>query len=115
VGAGFEQLEAYRRSVILAEEVRASVEGWPALDLWTVGMQLVRAADSVGANIAEAYGRRTDADGRRLLFVARGSICELEHWLTRAKARGLPCPQDATSRASEVGRMLNGLARSWRP
>jgi len=58
--------------------------------MWTVGIQLVRAADSIGANIAEAYGRRT-----------------------RAHARGLPCAAEAKSRAGEVGRLINGLARSW--
>jgi four helix bundle protein len=115
VGGGFEELVAYRRSATLADELRAVVGQWPSLDLWTVGIQLVRAADSVGANIAEAYGRRTDADRTRLLFIARGSTCELEHWLMRAEARGLPCPSAATERAREVGRMLNGLASSWRP
>jgi four helix bundle protein len=112
---GFEDLLAYRKAAALADEVRSGVAGWPSFDLWTVGVQLVRAADSVGANIAEAYGRRTDADRRRFLFIARGSTCELEHWLLRASARGLPCPKNAMARARENGRLLNGLAKSWSP
>jgi four helix bundle protein len=112
---GFEDLLAYRRSAALADELRAAAAAWPSLDLWTVGVQLVRAADSVGANIAEAYGRRTDADRRRFLFIARGSTCELEHWLMRASARALPCPSNAMAQARENGRLLNGLAKSWSP
>jgi four helix bundle protein len=112
---GFEGLDAYRRAVALADEIRRCVEGWESFDLWTVGVQLVRAADSVGANIAEAYGRWNYPDRRRVLFIARGSACELEHWLMRANARNLACPRNALSRARENGRLLNGLAKSWSP
>ena len=111
---GFEELSAYRHAVSLADELRLGAASWSNFDLWSVGIQLVRAADSVGANIAEAYGRRTDADRLRLLFIARGSLCEVEHWLMRAEARGLSLVPEAAERASEVGRMLNGLAKSWR-
>jgi four helix bundle protein len=112
---GFEGLDAYRRAVALADEIRRRVESWESFDLWTVGVQLVRAADSVGANIAEAYGRWNYPDRRRVLFIARGSACELEHWLMRADARHLGCPRNALSRARENGRLLNGLAKSWSP
>jgi four helix bundle protein len=112
---GFEELLAYRHAAAFADDVRAAVATWASFDLWNVGVQLVRAADSVGANIAEAYGRRTDADRRRFLFIARGSTCELEHWLLRAEARHLACPANAMARARQNGRLLNGLAKSWSP
>lgn len=76
---------------------------------------MVRAADSVGANISEAYGRWSYADRARMVFIARGSACELEHWLARAEQRGLLTPNGSREEASEVGRMLNGLAARWRP
>jgi four helix bundle protein len=111
---GFRDLAAYRKSVELADEIACSVERWPSFSLWTVGVQLVRAADSVGANLAEAYGRWGEAERRRVHFVARGSLCELEHWLLRAAERQLPSPPSAIDRAHEIGRMLNRLARSWK-
>jgi four helix bundle protein len=73
---------------------------------------MVRAADSVGANIAEAAGRRTDPEKRRFLIVARGSVLELQHWLDRATARGLTLPPNAGRAANELGRMLNGLVKA---
>jgi four helix bundle protein len=73
---------------------------------------MVRAADSVGANIARAGGRRTDAEKRRFLIVARGSVLELQHWLDRARARRLTLPPDAGGDAAELGRMLNGLGKA---
>jgi four helix bundle protein len=52
-------------------------------------MQLVRAADSIGANIAEGTGRKTYQDNRRFVFIARGSVNETKHWLRRAFRREL--------------------------
>jgi four helix bundle protein len=54
-----------------------------------VGKQLVKAADSVGANIAEGTGRGTFADNRRFVRIARGSLNETKHWLRRAYKRKL--------------------------
>jgi len=111
VGA-FRDLEVYRRSVRLADGLHASVVMWPSFDLWTVGVQMVRAADSVGADIAEASGRSTDADRRRFLIVARASALELQHWLDRANRRALALPDGAQQEAARLGRMLNGLIKT---
>jgi four helix bundle protein len=54
-----------------------------------VGKQLVRAADSVGANLAEGCGRQSFPDNRRFVRIARGSLNETRHWLRRAFRRGL--------------------------
>ena len=110
---GFQELAVYREAAALSDEIDSAVSEWEAFPRWTVGVQIVRAADSIGANIAEGYGRRTDPDRRRFLFLARGSVCELQHWLMRASERRLPYPANGLQRADEVGRMLNGLARSW--
>jgi four helix bundle protein len=54
-------------------------------------------------------GARGEADQRRLFFIERGSAFETEHWLERARDRGLDVPGEATARASELSRMLSGL------
>jgi four helix bundle protein len=109
----FEQLEVYRLAASLSDELRAAVRRWESPDLWSSGIQMVRAADSVGANIAEAYGRGTRPDQARFLFMARGSAFELQHWIARASARQLPCPPGAQDSAAQIGRMLNGLIRTF--
>jgi four helix bundle protein len=109
---GFRDLVVYRKAVEFAGEVHSKASRWESFDRWTVGVQLVRSADSVGANIAEALGRRGTADQRRLLFIARGSAFETEHWIDVAIDRGLACPRSARDRAAELGRMLNGLLSS---
>src|SRR4051812_16162157 len=74
------------------------------------GSQLNRAADSVGANIAEAAGRWTKAERRRFLLNARGSLYETENWIDRARARHLPLPESADN-LDRLAHALAGLIR----
>jgi four helix bundle protein len=114
VRSDFRDLVAYRLSCEVADEVHSFVARWSSFDRWTVGVQLVRALDSVGANIAEASGRWHAPDRRRLLLIARGSLYESEHWLHRAGTRGLPVPE-ANDRLGEAARALSGLIRRANP
>jgi four helix bundle protein len=43
--------------------------------------QLLRAASSIGANIAEGYGTHYQKSFRHYLSIARGSSFETEYWL----------------------------------
>jgi four helix bundle protein len=110
----FKELRAYRIAAELSDELYAAVARWQSFDRWTLGQQLVRAADSIGANIAEAAGRWHVPDRRRLLFVARGSLYETEHWLRRAEARGL-LTAGHRGRVEEATRALNGLIKAPAP
>src|SRR5687768_7498919 len=60
--SNFKSLAAYQRSRALAEELYRVVMQWPAFDRDSVGLQMVRSADSISANIAEAAGRWSAAD-----------------------------------------------------
>ena len=110
VASDFRQLVAYQLAVDLADSLHSVAARWSSFDRWSIGVQLVRAADSVGANIAEAMGRWHVPDRRRLLFVARGSLYETEHWILRAESRGL-IEQGTNNRVNEAGKALNGLIR----
>jgi four helix bundle protein len=79
----------YQLSEQLADEIWEIVLEWNAFARETVGKQLVKAADSVGANIAEGTGRGTYVDNRRFVIIARGSLNETKHWLRRAFKRQL--------------------------
>jgi four helix bundle protein len=85
----FENLQIYKLSEKLADHLWKIVIRWDILAKETVGKQLVRAGDSIGANIAEGSGRGTDPEIRRFLRVARGSLYETQHWLRRAYRRRL--------------------------
>jgi four helix bundle protein len=106
--SSFRRLVAYQLATALAGDVHARVRQWPSLDRWSSGIQLIRAIDSVGANIAEAVGRWHTPDRRRLLIIARGSLYESEHWILQGEARGL-FPIGMNERIDEIARTLNGL------
>jgi four helix bundle protein len=90
----FEDLRVYKLSEDLADKVWDIVLEWKPFARDTVGKQLVRAADSVGANIAEGTGRRSFQDNRRFIRIARGSLYETRHWLRRAYRRKLLSEDD---------------------
>ena len=85
----FERLEIYRLSEELSDRVWSIVYKWNYLAIDTVGKQLIRSVDSIGANIAEGSGRGSDKDYLRFLRIARGSLYETKHWLRRAYKRKL--------------------------
>ena len=72
----FENLEVYKLSETLADRVWDLVAGWESFARFSVGSQLVRAADSIGCNIAEGSGRGSFKDNRRFVRSARGSLNE---------------------------------------
>src|SRR5215212_1703221 len=63
----FRDLSVYQRSVELGDALHFCVAAWDAFDRWSVGIQMVREVDSIGANIAESSGR-TRGDQRRFLM-----------------------------------------------
>ena len=85
----FENLEVYQLTEKLADMIWTITSHWQPFARNTVGKQLVRSADSIGANIAEGSGRGSYKDNRRFVRIARGSLNETQHWLRRAFQRDL--------------------------
>src|ERR1051325_905615 len=111
----FEKLRVYRLSEHLADRIWNVVKAWDYLAKDTVGKQIIRAADSIGANIAEGTGRGTLEDNRRFIRMARGSLYETRHWLRRAYKRKLLNQQqvaDLKPILSELTPKLNAYFRS---
>ncbi len=85
----FEDLRVFQLAEKLCDDIWKIVGEWNYFEKNTVGKQLVRAADSIGANIAEGSGRGYPNDNKRFIRIARGSLNETKFWLRRASKRSL--------------------------
>ena len=84
----FSKLAAYRLALDFDRAVYHRVQEWRAFDRDTTGRQLVRAAGSIGANVAEG-SERDGGDRGRFAGIAAGSAAECRHWLAVAQLHGL--------------------------
>ena len=83
---------------------------WDEFARDVVGKQIARAADSIGANVAESFGRFHFGEKIQFLYYARGSLFETKYWLNRAEARKLMTSaekQNHTTRLTDIARQLN--------
>jgi len=111
----FEKLQVYQLSEKLADNIWEIVVTWDSFAKDTVGKQIVRAADSIGANIAEGSGRGSLPDNRRYVRIARGSLYETIHWLRRSYLRKLLSPTEVKklrALVEELSPKLNAFLRS---
>ena len=111
----FEDLEVLKEAEKVADCVWEELQRWQAFERDTVGKQLVRSTDSIGANIAESFGRYHYGDRLRFLYYARGSLYETKYWLNRAVQRKLLSQKfvsDTATQLTELAKQLNSLAAS---
>ncbi len=106
----FEDLRVLRSAEIIADEVWRTVVKWNEFTRDVVGKQLTRAVDSIGANIAEAYGRFHYGEKIQFLYYARGSLFETKYWLNHALVRELLPPDEVqkyVAQLTDLARQLN--------
>jgi four helix bundle protein len=89
----FRDLIVWQRAMELSKACYEIVEAAPRRATRGIGMQLINAADSVGANIAEGHGRPTRQDYLRCLGIAHASLREVRsHLMTLEHARDVHGP-----------------------
>ena len=89
-----EELQVYQLSMNLGEKVWDVVVKWDYFAKDTIGKQLVRAADSVAANLSEGFGRYHFNESKHFGYYSRGSLYETKTWLTKAQNRNLISESD---------------------
>jgi four helix bundle protein len=112
----YEDLRVFQAAMRLSDLVWKVVTSWDSFERIALGTQLVTAADSIGANIAEGAGRGTNKENQRFIRIARGSLYELKCRLQRANARGLiaeSAVNEVLTLMEELGPSLNAYLRSF--
>ena len=111
----FEDLRVFQLAEKLCDDIWGIAISWKYFEKNTVGMQLVKAADSIGANIAEGAGRGTPKDNKRFVRISRGSLNETKYWIRRARRRSLITDQQnifLREMIDELGPSLNAYLKS---
>jgi four helix bundle protein len=111
----FYDLDVWHLSMDLAEDVYRLVRQFPAEERYALSLQLRKAGISVPSNIAEGHGYGQNRSYVRHLRIASASDAEIQtqlHLAERLKFASANEVKPVLDRASQVGRMLNGLIRS---
>jgi four helix bundle protein len=111
-GPPYRQLKAWIESRDLAVLIYRLCAKRPASMDRGLTDQIRRAAISIPSNIAEGNGRGTNRDSLRFLYIARGSLCELESQIDVCQHTGLieiEVGRNITGQMTLVGRLIGGL------
>ena len=90
-------LKIYQKALIIGNKSWEIYKNFTWQVKKTIGDQFIRAIDSIGANIAEGYGRFHYLDRIKFYYNARGSLLESLHWLELLKNRDLITEKDYSS------------------
>ena len=74
----YRDLTAWQKAFDVCADVYRVSKRFPRSEVYGLAAQMQRAAVSIPSNIAEGFGRRTTADFLRSLYIAYGSICEVQ-------------------------------------
>lgn len=113
-----EELNVYNLAMALGNAIWENVTKWNDFERGTMGKQLIRAADSVAANLSEGFGRYHYKDVKNFGYYSRGSLYETKTWLTKAYERKLISEDEYTKfteKINDLGVRINNYINSIGP
>ena len=111
----FTDLDAWRINHEVVLEIYKATKKFPREERFGLIDQIRRAASSITANIAEAWGRFHFADKIRFYYQARGSSAEVQNFLILAYDLGYLTEKELQFLKEKIWQgfqVLNGLIRS---
>lgn len=111
----YHTLDVWKASRTLAVCTYTATSRFPHEERFGLASQMRRAAVSVMSNIAEGAGRGSDAQLRTFLYIARGSLYELESQCFLAKELGFGSAaiwEEMIDAISQTAKPLQGLLKA---
>lgn len=111
----YKELKVWQKAYHLCLDVYKTTKTFPKEEIYGLTSQMRRAAISIPSNIAEGYGRKNKKEYIQALYIAYGSICELETQVLLAGDLdyvGSEIHERLKAETNEVERMLKGLINS---
>ncbi|MCK5707847.1 MAG: four helix bundle protein [Candidatus Aureabacteria bacterium] len=108
----YKDLDVWRRSISIVKEVYLVTKKYPKEEIFTLVSQMRRAAISIPSNIAEGKSRHSKKEYIQFLYIALGSISELETQIMISKEldyikNGIE--NDILDELDQIGKMLRSL------
>ena len=113
--SSYRELIVWQKSMDLTVRIYALTRCFPAAERYGITSQMRRSASSIPANIAEGQARRSTGEFVQSLGVARGSLAELETFLTLSTKLEMTTPEQCRcllNDCAEISKMLNALIKS---
>jgi four helix bundle protein len=108
----FRDLVVWQKAHELVLAVYRLTESFPEREKFGLSHQMRRAAVSIPANIAEGFGKRTQAEKARFLNIAEGSLEECRYYLILVHDLGYGQTDPLTVTLEETSRLLNAYTRA---
>ncbi len=106
----FRTLKVWEKAHELTIKVYKITSYFPKEEMFGLTSQFRRAATSIGLNIAEGCGRGSDADFKRFLQIAFGSISECQYCIILAKDLNYIMSEPADKIYNEFDELMKMLA-----
>ena len=114
----YEDLKVWQAAMALVSQVYEAIRKLPPEERYDLGSQIRRAVVSGPANIAEGQARQHPREFVQCLYIARGSLGELETLLIVSQRLGYPRAEELASLQEalyNVRKPLHGLIARLRP
>nr|WP_297306892.1 four helix bundle protein [uncultured Flavobacterium sp.] len=108
-------LEVWKLSIDFVTEIYAITKSYPKEEQFGITNQIRRAAVSVPSNIAEGAGRRSDKEFLQFLYIALGSVQEIDTQLLISLNLEFISKSDydnLMTKLNQISKMLFGLIKS---
>jgi four helix bundle protein len=104
-------LDVWNKSMDFAEKLYALTAELPKEEQYGLLSQMRRSAVSIPSNIAEGAARNSNKEFIKFLYIAQGSLAEIETQLLLAKRLNLINKSDVFDDMESIRKMLSGLIR----
>jgi len=109
----YRDLDVWKLSIQFVADIYILTGTFPKHEVYGLSSQMQRAAVSIPSNIAEGSGRKTTKDFLHFLYIAKGSLLEIETQLEIAKILGYARDINAfIETIKRLRNMINGLITS---
>jgi four helix bundle protein len=108
------KLDAWKKSIELTVKIYELTGKLPKAEQFGLVSQMRRAAVSIGSNISEGAARNTKKEFLQSLYIAQGSLAELDTQIIICYELGYFSDQDIKLIDSEIeseGKLISGLIR----